>query len=228
MYWRICVVNQWIRTHTLLSGLAVMLAIASFFTPEIRRLLGLESRDIPPSQPSPSTPYSSSPNWRTPGSSHAAHHPRSATPSDYAALQQSLSAGDWRTADQDTRRLLLKLTGREQDVWVDEASLKQLPCETLQTIDTLWQSASQKRFGFGIQYNQWMASGKNLDEMSDRVGWRNAGMWVSYDRLNFSLEAVPGHLPSGDGIGLWLDGMRVGRGFPLLAPELQRCGITGA
>lgn len=143
----------------------------------------------------------------------------------FRQLESVLKAQQWRAADQETRRLMLKIADREQPGWIDDRSMARFPCDDLGTIDRLWRQASGGRFGFSVQQRIWRESGQDLGKMSDRVGWRQRNAWVPYDNITFGLQAPIGHLPSGDGLGLWLDGMRVGRGYPLMDAALTRCGI---
>jgi len=143
----------------------------------------------------------------------------------FAQLQTLLAAQNWQAADQQTRLLMLKLSGRELEGWMDEQSLDRIGCDHLTAIDRAWAEASGDKFGFSVQRRIWQEAGENLEAMSDHVGWRQAGDWVPSESLRFDLRAPAGHLPSGDGVGLWRDGMRVGRGFPLLEVALRQCGI---
>lgn len=136
---------------------------------------------------------------------------------DYITLRNLLVAKSWREANQETQRLLLQACGREAGQ-LREEDIRQLPCRDLYTIDYLWLHYSDGVFGFSVQQDIWKSVGgstytpnPNWEQFSKnrgkwrvnspwhrfggRVGWRNKEIWLSSDRLNFSLEAPKGHLP---------------------------------
>jgi Skp family chaperone for outer membrane proteins len=61
---------------------------------------------------------------------------------DYGQLKALLKAGQWQKADEETRKVMLKIAGRESKGWLDTASIKNFPCGALGTIDQLWVEAS--------------------------------------------------------------------------------------
>ncbi len=44
----------------------------------------------------------------------------SAVGMDYTTLRDLVAAGKWREADEETRRVMLKVAGREKEGWLDE------------------------------------------------------------------------------------------------------------
>ncbi|NJN91111.1 MAG: hypothetical protein HC878_12565 [Leptolyngbyaceae cyanobacterium SL_5_14] len=72
---------------------------------------------------------------------------------DYRELQGLLKAGNWKEADQETSKQMLKAIG--QDAWwkVKRDDLSNFPCKDLKTIDRLWMTHSNARFGFSVQKN---------------------------------------------------------------------------
>jgi uncharacterized caspase-like protein len=136
---------------------------------------------------------------------------------EYVQLEKLLEQRDWKQADERTSELMLKAAGREKEATLDINSITTFPCEDLRTIDRLWVEYSDDRFGFSVQKRIWESVGGKPGEddveiyktYSDRVGWREKGEWVAYDRLSFSLGAEPGHLPahvrhySGGVVGSW-------------------------
>jgi serine/threonine-protein kinase len=118
----------------------------------------------------------------------------------YQKLQQLLAAGKWRKADEETRRVMLQVAGREKEGWLNEDSINQFPCEDLRQIDGLWVEYSNGRFGFSVQKRIWQECGGKVDyettcHLGDRVGWRQEGNWLDYDECTFTAKAPPGHLP---------------------------------
>jgi serine/threonine protein kinase len=126
---------------------------------------------------------------------------------DYRGLQHLLRTQQWRKADQETRRLMSVIAGREDPGWLRTNDIDHFPETDLCTINQLWTSYSNGRFGFSVQKKIWQeVSGSfNYDtecRLGDRVGWREQGKWRLYCDLNFSLDAPVGHLPIGCG---WFD-----------------------
>ena len=76
-----------------------------------------------------------------------------------------------------------------------------ISCNTLNEINSLWFSASQKKFGFSIQARIWEQTqndqGDPWDNFADRVGWRENGQWSigHYDFTSYS-QVNEGYLPN--------------------------------
>jgi hypothetical protein len=154
---------------------------------------------------------------------------------DYRKLRDLLKAGQWREADKETVRVMLKAANKGiGENWLDSASLEYFPCKDLRTIDQLWVTASNGHFGFSVQKKIWEDFGsptgfnyspdwKDYIRFCVRVGWQNtqATDWVRYSNLKFDLSLSPkGELPVGGdfcvGFGLVFRG-DVGRlGYSLL------------
>ncbi|WP_335337770.1 GUN4 domain-containing protein [Nostoc piscinale] len=90
---------------------------------------------------------------------------------DYGRLRDFLKAGQWKEADEETLKLMLKVVGREQEGWLDTGSSDKFPCTDLRTIDKLWVKYSNGRFGFSVQK-------KNLARSWEKMGCflRSCGM----------------------------------------------------
>jgi hypothetical protein len=124
-------------------------------------------------------------------------------PEIYGRLSNLLAAGNWRDADEETKRLILKAAGRDDNEFLTNDSIKIIPCQTLKAINQLWVTYSSGRFGFITQKSIWVNLGGKLGEanegvygrFADQVKWRSRGSWLSNNQLNFSLEAPKGHLP---------------------------------
>lgn len=132
---------------------------------------------------------------------------------DYTPLKESLTAGQWKNADQITRDLLLSITGRAGTVLRVE-DVEQIPCKDLQLINQYWEQASQGRFGFKSQAKVWQTlvgkftentnvkrnnSESALNEFVQRTRWfylRYSNVLpYEYGELVFALNAPPGHMP---------------------------------
>ena len=124
----------------------------------------------------------------------------------YQSLENYLKNGEWREADRETSKVMLKVANREEQGWLDEESIKNFPCEDLRTINQLWVKYSEGKFGFSVQKEIFESLGGDtksynqeiFDKFFDRVGWAEAdtGYWVSYGDYTFNLKAPLGHLPT--------------------------------
>ena len=146
---------------------------------------------------------------------------------DYRTLRELLTLGNLKKADQETAKILLKLTNREKQGWLDKHHLEQLPCNELQIINQLWYETSNGRFGFSVQKKLYQNLGgqQNYDskiwrEFGDKVGWRKNNNWLSYKDLNFNLWAPQGHLPM---LGMQFWGFR--DWLTVLINQLNSCQI---
>jgi hypothetical protein len=148
------------------------------------------------------------------------HEPSPPMPIDYSTLESLLQAGDWRGADQETERLMLKIANDE--LYLNNfsvTSLKNFPCKELQRIDDLWVKYSNGKFGFSVQTQIWQEVGsptiysnqnfgkwwsqasetyKNWIKFEERVGWlKTANGERSFVDLD-SLIADPNLSPAGE------------------------------
>ncbi|WP_052754442.1 serine/threonine-protein kinase [Calothrix sp. 336/3] len=121
---------------------------------------------------------------------------------DYSNLEKLLKAQNWKEADQETARLMLKVANREEEGYLDIEQINNFPCADLRTIDQLWLKCSDGRFGFSVQKRIYQSLGgteeydeKIWEAFGDRVGWRKKGSWMYYKDSTFSLEAPEAHLP---------------------------------
>ncbi len=116
---------------------------------------------------------------------------------DYSTLESLLQAGDWRGADEETQQLMLQIANRQQENWLDVASIENFPCEDLQRLDDLWVQNSDGKFGFGVQARIWQEVGSpreynaEWEQFGVRIGSRKDGQWLSYDSLIGYLSLSP-------------------------------------
>ncbi|BAY22748.1 serine/threonine protein kinase [Calothrix sp. NIES-2100] len=134
---------------------------------------------------------------------------------DYTKLHDLLMKNKWREADQETLAIMLKVSRREKQGWLDVEDIKKFPLEELSTIDDLWNTHSKGKFGFKIQTQIWLSIQGKLQtdyqiwcSFGNRVGWCQRYSWKGYDNLTFSSKSPKGHLPSGifmlfQGFGNW-------------------------
>ena len=112
---------------------------------------------------------------------------------DYTQLRDLLAALKWREANEETRRVMLAVAGREKKGWLDEESIDNFPCLDLSIIDQLWFSVQKRIYqslGGTRDYDQ-----KIWEVFGDRVGWRRWEKWLYYTALSFDLTAPEAHLP---------------------------------
>ncbi|MFW6295714.1 MAG: GUN4 domain-containing protein [Halothece sp.] len=118
------------------------------------------------------------------------------TGTDYITLRNLLNDKKWKQADEETRKILLKISARKKTESLNDEQIINLPCEDLQIINRLWFESSDGHFGFNVQKRIWYECGKHWERWGDRIGWRRNGSWLlDYDKLIFSLNAPSGHLP---------------------------------
>ncbi len=116
----------------------------------------------------------------------------------YAKLEDYLKSGQWKEADRETYRLMVTAVGKIEGQWLTKEELLNFPCDELQTIDLLWVTYSQGKWGFSVQKRIYEECGAKLDgeypdeksweEFSDRVGWRKDGSWLDYRDLTHDLK----------------------------------------
>ncbi len=115
---------------------------------------------------------------------------------NYDRLQNLLAASQWQDADEETKAIMLKAANRESEGYLRAKDSDLLPYNVLNTIDKLWLSYSDGRFGFTVQKHIWLSASQNYTEFGDLVGWHVEGTWLDKSAINFSTSAKLGHLPA--------------------------------
>jgi hypothetical protein len=165
---------------------------------------------------------------------------------DYSNLSKLLMAGDWKEADSETARIMLRIAQENYHLKVED--IEKFPYKDLQSIDKLWLKASNARFGFSVQKYIYFTLGgtktynpKIWQEFGSKVGWKKRGLWLYQWDIDFSITAPLGGLPrcynnsnyyyiwgGCNGMGLiplaW-GGQMGGEWLSALAYRLQECGI---
>ncbi|AFZ04017.1 serine/threonine-protein kinase [Calothrix sp. PCC 6303] len=154
---------------------------------------------------------------------------------DYTNLSDLLKAQNWREADEETGRLMLKVANQKREGYLGVESINNFPCADLRTIDQLWVKYSNGRFGFSVQKRIYQSLGgteeyndKIWNAFGDRIGWKRGKKWVYYSDITFSLSQAPeAHLPWKP---IWCgvyDGMVYynWKSFSLLASRLVKSSI---
>lgn len=136
-------------------------------------------------------------------------------PSYYRELVNCLQTRQWRQADQETFLIMLHVTHREEQGWLNSKAIETFPCEDLQRLDRLWGEHSNEKFSFRRQrriYHNTPLPKPSLLRLSNAtydkalifsktVGWWRSGaeFYKYYNQLTFDLEDydIPdGHLPA--------------------------------
>ncbi|MGM3309063.1 GUN4 domain-containing protein [Anabaena sp. WFMT] len=107
-------------------------------------------------------------------------------PQQYRQLLEHLAAGNWREADEETAKMMLKVANRESQGYLSIEDIEKFPCSDLRTIDQLWVQYSDGRFGFSVQKRIYEAQGKDWGKMERALEWSSE---------NYSIKAPVGHLP---------------------------------
>jgi len=126
---------------------------------------------------------------------------------DYVPLLTALQTGEFREADQLTRDALITLAGDEaiKRGFVYFAEVPKLPVEDMATLERLWQTYSNGKFGYAVQRQAFESKkvNKNFDAFFERIGWKNKEgsllRWLPEakgDEFIYDVEKAPkGHLP---------------------------------
>lgn len=127
---------------------------------------------------------------------------------DYTRLRDLLVAGNWKQADEETKNLLLKATGRPEKGSLNLKSIKQVSPQDIQIMDKLWVKYSDGHFGFSVQQLIWQEIKGMQDAdyvtwcyFSNKLKWRVELNWLLWEDLSFKkTEQNRGQLPA---LGLW-------------------------
>ena len=123
---------------------------------------------------------------------------------DYTELENLLEQGNWKEADKETEKIMLKVANREQEVWIDANAIESFSCADLRQIDQLWVKYSDGKFGVSRQKEIYLETGNPLgkfqestyNQFGDRIGWRKNGNWLNYSDLILDENAPRGQFPS--------------------------------
>ncbi len=150
----------------------------------------------------------------------------SAVSMDYSNLRNLLAAQKWQEADEETTKVMLRVSQREEKGWLDREAIEEFPCEDLQTIDQLWVNYSHGHFGFSVQNRLYQILGETNEDgkevwerFRDLVGWLKNGERFCYSHVNFSDKAPKAHLPV---VALFVGSMEGGIGWGSFE---QQCAV---
>ncbi|HEY9703272.1 MAG TPA: GUN4 domain-containing protein [Allocoleopsis sp.] len=149
---------------------------------------------------------------------------------NFTQLDQLLAAKNWKDADQETTKLMLKIAAREKNNYLRVEDCRNFPREELRIIDQLWLQYSQNKFGFSVQKEIWLKHSEKLDgieqwdiyvKLAEEVGWKKGDKWLNYDELSFDILSKKGHIPSCfDCVYLGWDLWILGEGYSFLFSNL--------
>lgn len=117
---------------------------------------------------------------------------------DYSSLQRLLAEQKFQAADQLTLQKMCEVVGTAavQRKWLYFTEVMQFPVTDLQTLNALWLTHSEGKFGFSVQREIWLSAGKNWDQLWAKIGWRTGNLWTRYPQgFTWDLSAPKGHLP---------------------------------
>lgn len=117
---------------------------------------------------------------------------------DYTELQQLLAQQRFQDADRLTIQKLCELAGESATLrkWLYFTEVENFPIVDLHTIDRLWLAHSDYHFGFSVQRQIWLSTGKKWEKLWTKIGWKSGYTWTRYpDGFTWSLTAPRGHLP---------------------------------
>ncbi len=117
---------------------------------------------------------------------------------DYSRLQELLAQQEFQQADKLNNEKLCELAGdvAMQRKWVYFTDVDRFPITDLHTINALWLVHSEGKFGYSVQREIWLGSGKIWEKLWTKLDWKNGNTWTRYPQeFTWDLSAPRGHLP---------------------------------
>ena len=175
--------------------------------------------------------------------------PGTISTNSFSSLEKFLANKDWESSNTYTMKILIEMADSSrpnrdfnQD-WLEPEDIESLSCSGLRTIDNLWSTASNKRFGFTAQSEIWKkvrgATKTQPDNPEIRKKFSSLIGWIGADRGQFDLnklnskivadfKSLPqGYLPSSLGkyVGsqIWVGNLNE---FATLTSKLKKCKIS--
>ncbi len=117
---------------------------------------------------------------------------------DYTALKEFIQQNKFKEADFETTRIILWIANRLGSQVLTGEDLKDFPLLDLNTIDKLWLTGSNNKFGFSIQKQIWIENGYDLEKYNyqDFNSFVKKMDW-NEDNIPCDLRAKKGYLPKG-------------------------------
>jgi hypothetical protein len=124
----------------------------------------------------------------------------------YQNLEEYLKKQEWYEADQETWKLMCKISDREDEGFLDTEHIEAFPCEDLRKIDQLWVNYSNSKFGFSIQKKLWLECGGEIGKydydvwkkFAAKVGWYHPEKddWRTYTEFMNDTKNAQNSLPA--------------------------------
>ncbi|WP_017304934.1 GUN4 domain-containing protein [Spirulina subsalsa] len=117
---------------------------------------------------------------------------------DYQPLAQHLIAQEFLEGDRLSLQKLCEAAGEaaQNRKWLYFSEVDKIPVTDFHTVNTLWLTYSEGKFGYSIQRELWLAQGKDFSKLWDKIGWRKDNNWTRYpNEFIWDLSAPKGHLP---------------------------------
>ena len=117
---------------------------------------------------------------------------------DYGPLELALMGQEFELADRITSEILRQLAGPAAVTrgYVYYSEVAPIASVDLESLDRLWLTYSQGRFGFSVQLRLLRGSGDRWELLWPKLGWKLNGTWTRYPgSFTWSLSAPEGHLP---------------------------------
>jgi hypothetical protein len=115
----------------------------------------------------------------------------------YDELRSFLSAGLWRNANLETRRIILQSANKEKDAYLSEQQMREFDSDVLLKLDELWRMHSGDRFGFSVQKRILQDCQQDPSIFGLQVGWKTSEGWLDEAHIDYGINAPKGHLPYG-------------------------------
>ena len=118
----------------------------------------------------------------------------------YRDLQLLLVEQDYQAADKLTTEKMCAIAGENaiKRKWAYFTEVSQFPEADILTIDMLWRTYSEDKFGWSKQRELWLRLGQDWDRLWPQINWKSAeGAWTRYPtEFDWNLDSAPvGHLP---------------------------------
>ncbi|KAK8921193.1 hypothetical protein KSP39_PZI020026 [Platanthera zijinensis] len=109
----------------------------------------------------------------------------------FDALEAHLDAADFRRADQETRHLLIALSGdaAQKRGYVFFSEVQFIAAGDLRAIDELWRRHSAGRFGYSVQRRLWEKARRDFTRFFVKAGWMRR---METEVEQFTYRAFPG------------------------------------
>ncbi|WP_247650181.1 GUN4 domain-containing protein, partial [Cylindrospermopsis raciborskii] len=80
-------------------------------------------------------------------------------PQIFLKLDSLLKYQNFREADLETTKIMLKVANREREGWLRREDAEKFPCKELGIIDQLWLKYSRGKFGISVQQQIYQSLG---------------------------------------------------------------------